>query len=129
MRVAVLLLLSAAGVGWAAPVPRPPPPDPFGHGYFGVRATSEDALQVETVDPDTPAGRADIRPGDVFVTVGTLAPRSFAELRLYVGNLRPGTRTRVVVRRGGDRLPLTLVVTDRPADAGPFQRTIALPEP
>lgn len=119
MRLAVAIVLVTAGLGAAAPVPRKPPPDPFGSGYFGVWPLTDERLDIGKVEPGTPAARAGLRGGDVFVRVGGCVPKSFAEVRGYVIDFRPGTRMRVTVRRGDETVTVTLTLGCRESDADP----------
>jgi PDZ domain-containing protein len=79
-----------------------------------VRATG--AL-VETVFPGTPAaGR--VQPTDVVVGVDGEPVRTPADLRRLVSRHRPGERVRLDVRRGSQRLRLTLVTARDPRRPG-----------
>ena len=103
----VLALLLFASVAVAGPVPRPALPDPLGRGYMGIYPIGDQAA-VSEVEANTPAARAGLRPGDVFVKVGPVEPKSFAHIVEYVKGLRPGTLIRIVVRRGSQEVPITL---------------------
>jgi PDZ domain-containing protein len=79
-----------------------------------VRATG--AL-IETVFPGTPAaGR--LQPTDVVVGVDGGRVRAPADLRRLVSRHRPGERVRLDVRRGSERLRLTLVTARDPRRPG-----------
>lgn len=111
-------LLLGAAVGVAAPVPKgPPPPDPLGKGYIGFYPVDTSSLVIDRVEPNSPASRAGLQPGDTFVQVGTSKPKAFEQLREYVSNFRPGTHIILVVRRRGELKTFDLTLGARPPDA------------
>ena len=114
--VFVTLMLGAASLG--APVPTDPPPDPLGWGYLGVRV-NQGALAVSTVEPNTPAAKAGLQPGDEFVRVGTLKPHSFDEVAAHISSFRPGSMLKVEVRRNGEVKSFTVRLGSRPAGLEP----------
>lgn len=101
-----------------APVPAEPPPDPLAWGYLGIRV-EQGTLEVRGVEPNTPAERAGLQPGDELVKVGTLEPRSFDEVAEHISTFRPGSKLRVEVRRGDDMKVFTVRLGVRPADLPP----------
>jgi S1-C subfamily serine protease len=88
---AVLLLLLLAVAASAGPVPRKTPPDPLGRGYMGFYPVG-DTPAISQIEENTPASAAGLKAGDVFLQIGQLEPKSFAQIVTYVQSLRPGTR-------------------------------------
>ncbi len=76
----------------------------------------EGGALVETVGPDTPAGKAGVKPGDVIVKFGDRDVRSFTDLEKAVASTVPGASVPVEVIRGGRRIDLTVQVVERPAE-------------
>jgi len=92
-------------------------------GYLGVSIrdlTADDAelfglesingALVENVEDNSPADRADMRRGDVIVSVDGEAVDTVAELRFEVAGVRPGNTVPVEVIRGGDIIMLEVTV-------------------
>ncbi len=125
---AVLALVLTASLGLAAPVPRDRDPDPLGWGYLGVRVSTGE-LTVSSVEPNTPAARAGLQPGDVFVRVGTLRPRDFQQVILHISSFRPGSMLNFEVHRNGQRKEFTVRLGSRPKDIEPPQPQRDLPVP
>lgn len=115
---AVLALVLTASLGLAAPVPREREPDPLGWGYLGVRVTQGDLI-ISTVEPNTPAARAGLQPGDVFIKVGTLRPSAFEEVIMHISSFRPGSMLTFEVRRNGEVKSFTVRLGARPANIEP----------
>lgn len=111
-QVAVLI-----GIG-LTPVPTEPPPDPLAWGYLGIRV-EQGTLEIRGVEPDTPADKAGLQPGDEIVKIGKLEPRTFEEVAEHIGTFRPGSRLRVEVRRGDATITFTVRLGVRPADLPP----------
>jgi putative serine protease PepD len=72
---------------------------------------------IDTVTSGGPAEVAGLRPGDVVLALGGRQVRSTDELLRAVAALKPGTRTAVVVQRGGQRAEVAVTVAERPAPA------------
>lgn len=70
----------------------------------------------ETVQPDTPAGRAGLKDGDVIVKFGDREVHSFTDLEKAVSVTRPGNTVPVEVIRDGRPVRLSITVTERPAE-------------
>jgi S1-C subfamily serine protease len=100
-------------------VPVEPPPDPLAWGYLGVTVDPPGTLRVGTVQPNSPAARAGLQPGDDIVQVGTRKPRTFDEVAEHIATFRPGTVLRVVVRRGEETKTFTVRLAVRPPDLRP----------
>jgi S1-C subfamily serine protease len=118
MRPMAILLLTAS-VAVAAPLPREPLPDPIGRGYVGIYF-GQGPLSVGQVIPGTPAEKVGMKPGDVFVRVGTFEPKDRAQLQQFLSSIRPGTPMLVTVRRGEETKSMIVRLAARPADSEPY---------
>ena len=101
-----------------APLPPEPKPDPLAWGYLGVRV-SQGTMFLDSVEPDTPAKRAGLFAGDEIIEVGLLKPKVFQEVQHLVCDFRPGTKLKIVVKRGEKRISVTLQLAARPSDIPP----------
>jgi serine protease Do len=72
--------------------------------------------QVAKVEPDTPAEKAGIEPGDIIVKFNGQAIEKSADLPKAVGNTQPGTRSTVTVFRRGVTKDLSITVGEFEAD-------------
>ncbi len=84
----------------------PEPPRP--RLGLAVKDAPGGGAEVGAVRPDSPAARAGLQAGDVVEALGGQAVRSAADLEALVGQLRAGDPVEVLVRRGGERLRLSL---------------------
>ncbi|MEQ1821523.1 MAG: trypsin-like peptidase domain-containing protein [Fimbriimonadaceae bacterium] len=79
------------------------------------------AFQVE---PDSPAGKAGIKKGDIIVRIGNFPVKSQMDLRLAMYRISPGTTTAVEIVRDGKRQTINVGVVDastlKPAQRNPF---------
>ena len=64
------------------------------------------AAQVTSVTASSPAAEAGLREGDVITDVNGRELRSAEELRTTIGNMAPGDRVTLSVRRDGDRIEI-----------------------
>ena len=103
------------------------------HAYLGVSLTTvEDGVAVATVESDTPAEEAGLRPatgnrveggvevptgGDVIVEFDGQPVRTTGELQSAVNGKRPGDEVTIVVLRDGDREELELTLGTQPPQA------------
>jgi serine protease Do len=71
---------------------------------------------IESVSPDTPAGRAGAKDGDVIVRFGDREVRSFTDLEKAVASTTPGASVPVEVVRDGKPVRLNVTVQERPAE-------------
>ncbi|CAG9180072.1 DegQ family serine endoprotease [Cupriavidus respiraculi] len=62
---------------------------------------------VNTVEPDSPAAKAGLKPGDVIVQIGNNVVDHSGELPERVADIKPGTDTPLKVIRKGETLTLT----------------------
>jgi S1-C subfamily serine protease len=118
MRAMAILILTAS-VAAAAPRPREPAPDPIGRGYIGIYF-GQTPLSIGQVIPGTPAETVGLRPGDVFLRVGTFEPKDRAQLQQFLSGVRPGTPMLLTVRRGDEVKSLVIRLAARPSDAEPY---------
>lgn len=67
---------------------------------------------VRAVEPDSPAAKAGIEPGDIIVRFDGREVEKSADLPRMVGNTKPGTRATVTVFRRGAQRDLTVQVAE-----------------
>lgn len=72
---------------------------------------------VSEVDPDTPAGRAGLRAGDVILEFNGKPIREVRELPRVVAATEIGSTARVVAWRDGKRIPFDVEVARKPGEA------------
>ena len=75
-------------------------------------ADSNRGAVISTVEPESAASRAGLRPGDVVTAVDGKPIRGAADLRNRVGLLRVGTRVEITVLRNGEPKTLSGEVAD-----------------
>ena len=71
---------------------------------------------VRSVEPDSPAAKAGIEPGDIIVRFDGKAIEKSVDLPRLVGNTKPGARSTVTVFRRGSTKDLTLTVGEVEAE-------------
>lgn len=108
-------LTLAAGM---APIPPEPMPDPLAWGYLGIRV-NQGSLIISGVEPNTPAAKAGLQESDLIVRIGELEPQTFDEVAEHISTFRPGSRLKVVVRRGDAEKSYVVRLGVRPADLPP----------
>jgi serine protease Do len=98
-------------------------------GYIGVEAqtitgATAKALRVQEhggallagVQPDSPAAKAGLQPGDVIQKVNGQEVTGPRDLALDVANIKPGEKARLVVLRDGKTQEVELTVGSLPSD-------------
>ncbi len=79
--------------------------------WFGARVkVGTSPLAITTVQPDSPAGRAGLKPGDVVLQVNGRDPKSFIDFADLL-SAAPGSEVTLTLQRGNQeiKLPLKLV--------------------
>jgi putative serine protease PepD len=75
--------------------------------------------RVERVEPDSPAARAGVRPGDIVTSAGGREVRDPEDLTSALDGRSPGEQLDLQVQRGGGTEELQVELGTRPAQAGP----------
>jgi predicted metalloprotease with PDZ domain len=73
-------------------------------GYLGAEVRKDEEsnkILIIAVDDDGPAKRAGLEPGDAFLMLGEHKPTDLPTLVKFVQSLKPGTKLKVRVERGG----------------------------
>ena len=99
-------------------------------GYLGVQAQpvgkdmstalhlpSADGALVASVEPDSPAARAGLQPGDVIEAVNGAKVANPHDLALNVASVQPGSAARLDIRRDGDSQQVTVTLATLPGEA------------
>jgi regulator of sigma E protease len=86
--------------------------------FVGTETTS--GTLVGTVVPGEPAAEAGLVPGDRLLEVEGRRVETFREVQKIV-EARPGQKTRLLIERGGERLPLVLTPKSTPS-LSPLER-------
>jgi putative serine protease PepD len=89
-------------------------------GYLGVelrdRTDGGQGAVIRAVEPGTPAADAGIEEGDLVVASDGAPIDGATGLIAAIRDLRPGDTTVLTVMRDGERIDLTITLTDRPDD-------------
>ncbi len=112
----VAILSGAQGIGFAIPIKQVSEalsgiftPETSGHGlWFGARVrVGSNPLTIIAVQPDSPAAKAGLKPGDSVLKVNGKVPRSFINFNeLLVSN--SGNEAFLNFQRGGQALTATV---------------------
>jgi S1-C subfamily serine protease len=84
-------------------------------GYLGA-SFHTGGLGIERVEPNMPAAKAGLKPGDVVVRVGSLEPREFDQLVAHICSFRPGAVVEIEVQRGSQRKTFKVKLGCRPPE-------------
>ncbi len=87
---------------------------------FGERADPTNVVRqvvVLSVEADSTASRADVRPGDIVRRIGSTSVRRINDVRDELFAAQPGQFITLEVERNGKRIPFALPVDERPAAA------------
>ena len=68
------------------------------------------------MEPGSPAAEAGVEAGDLVVAVDGAAIDGTTDLIAAIRDLEPGDSSTITVVRDGERIDLTVTVTDRPED-------------
>lgn len=71
-------------------------------------------VSIEAVEPDTPAAKAGVQPGDVIVSMDGKAIRTQEDLIAELNRRRPGAEVTVGIFRDGKRRQLEVTLGERP---------------
>jgi serine protease Do len=98
-------------------------------GYLGLTAQDIDpslvgplrlkdakGALVSDVGPDTPAGRAKIRPGDVIIEIDGAPVESSLDLHNLAAQKAPGSQVKIVLLREGERIEVPVTLGERPQE-------------
>jgi putative serine protease PepD len=85
------------------------------HAYLGVRidATAPNAL-LAGAQPNTPAGKAGLKKGDVVIAVGGTTVASGDDLSRAIDAHKPGDKVTITYQRGGSEHTVSLTLATRP---------------
>ncbi len=72
---------------------------------------------VQTVQDDSPAARAGLKPGDVVTKVNSKDVTSDQTVSFLVANLQPGAKVPVELLRNGEKLNFSVTLGKRPTEA------------
>ena len=103
------------------------------HAYLGVGLKAvEDGVAIDSVESDTPAEDAGLRPatgtqmvagqqlptgGDVIVEIDGIEVSTEAEVQSLIDAKKPGDAVEITVLRGGDRETIEVTLGTRPPQA------------
>ena len=112
----VAVLNQAQGIGFAIPVKRVSEklaeiysPEGMDGMWFGARVRPGSLpLEIVSVQIESPAGKAGLRPGDQIVQVNGRAPRSFIDLTSALRSARDQRDLVLTLQHGGDRRTVTV---------------------
>jgi len=93
---------------------------PIQTGYLGVTpslttAGGQNGALIQEVAPNSPAARADLRPGDLVTTIDGKAVENYSEMVASIRSHQPGDKVALGVTRGGNETTITATLTQRPA--------------
>lgn len=86
-------------------------------------------IEVQAINPDTPAEKADLRVTDVIMKLdgkGWSQPEAQHEFANRIGEKRGGDKVKLEVLRGGETLEIELILASRPWSAGTYNQTLQL---
>lgn len=81
---------------------------------FGLKST--DGALVSMVEPNSPAAKAGMQPGDVILKFNGQTVKNSNELPLIVANVHPGSKVPVQIWRRGQSLALNVTVAEMPTE-------------
>ena len=98
--------LGGVGMGKLAPAP-----------YLGVRPDPDSRqFRIQSVTANSPAAKAGLRDGDVLLKVDNVEIDSVADFDAALRGMKPGNEITLVLRRGDERLTITVMLGKRPAE-------------
>lgn len=91
-------------------------------GWLGVSVrdlpAGEAGVELTGIEPEGPAARAGLRPGDVILAIGRLPVNDASALIRAVASAPPGSAERLRINRNGRIFGLSVIVGRRPAELG-----------
>ena len=88
------------------------------HSYLGVElAETPDGLRVTGVEPDTPADKAGILPGDIIAGLENRKIETGGDLRRELAQRRPGDKVQLELQRDSGIQLVELTLAERPDTA------------
>ncbi len=108
------ICLTVISMMLAFPAPKDPEPDDKGRGFFGVQLVDNGGVLITRVEPGSPADKAGIQAEDMISAVDDAKVTNVEEARELIARLRPGTVTKVEIRRGAMAVAIKVKVGVRP---------------
>jgi serine protease Do len=71
---------------------------------------------ISSVEPDSPAARAQLKPYDVVVEINGQPVENVTDLRFKIADIEPGKKVTLKVIRDGKEIPITATVEELPSD-------------
>ncbi len=90
-------------------------------------ATVTSGALVSTVEPDSPAEEAGLRPGDVVVGIDEREVQNPRDLATGVAAVMPGQAATLHLERDGERIAQTVVIGDHPSNRAEAEAPAPLP--
>ena len=87
------------------------------HAYLGVGLEDDGPARLMNVVPNSPAGGAGLRSGDVVIEVDGKSIETGDELRQAIDAKDPGDELELTIQRGGDERDVTIQLGTRPETA------------
>ena len=84
----------------------------------GQLGLARDGVLVRGVERQSPAAKAGVQPGDVILVAGGKPVESVQQLRLVIGQKRPGDKLPLVLKREGKEMTIEVNVGERPQIRG-----------
>ena len=81
------------------------------YGFLGIGLSDDGSNRVGTVQPGTPAGEGGMMPGDEILSIGEIPVHDSDTLVMAVNAFSPGLPIRVRVRRDGEAIEKTVVLS------------------
>jgi serine protease Do len=144
--IATMVVRPAQNIGFAVPIniarkilPQLEKKGKVTRGLVGVtvRTVDQDVQQafhlpsldgafVESVDPDLPAGKAGLKPGDTIVKVDDMPVHTTRDLIDNVSSKAPGQTVRLTFLRDGRSTTANVTLTERRFESNPESRSSSL---
>jgi serine protease Do len=97
----------AKGDNWGGRRPGP-------RSFVGARgADHPEGCQLERIEPDSPASRADLKVGDIVTRVNGKKIEDYQAFRQWVAEAKPGEKLTLDIKRDDEKLSVTVTVEAR----------------